>query len=304
MKFVWSLWTPPIFSKLETRWLNVKSWLFSWILSFECVQKHYLETVLVTDDDGARLLVDGLGLGFSQVDTRLNCLRYYDPRLWAMGKLHTYRLQDVPFLHLDNDVFLWQPLPTQLLEASVFAQSPEPFEVWDEQWYSPQVLEAFLFIDGRGWLPKEWHWYRKTQEHLQEGACCGIFGGTNLDFIKYYADLAFQIIDDEKNRIGFLMVPNLQKNIVLLEQYLLSAVSNYYIYNPCPKLQCTSIKYLFDDPESLARAGDIGYTHLIGAAKKSVDICTKLEKRIQEYFPYSYENCIKLMETQREFLHV
>jgi hypothetical protein len=302
MRIVWSLWTLPIFNGLGTRWLEVKYWLYSWILSFECVRKHYSETVLVTDDDGAFLLVDGLGLDFSEVNTDLNSLKYYNPKLWAMGKLHAYRLQDVPFLHLDSDVFLWEPLPNQFIEAPVFAQSPEPFQEWDEQWYSPQVFEAFLYNNGRGWLPKEWHWYRNNQKISQEGACCGVFGGTDLSFINYYANLAFQIIDNKENRSGLLMMPNMQKNIVLIEQYLLSAISNYYVYNPCPEFQCSPIKYLFDDPTFLLYAEDLEYTHLIGPAKKSLDICLRLEKRIQEYFPDRYEKCIKLMETQKELI--
>lgn len=300
MRVVWSLWTPPILGGLGTRWLGTKYWLYSWILSFECAREHYTETVLITDDDGIRLLVDGLRLDFSRVETGLNCLKYYDPKLWAIGKLHAYRLQDAPFFHLDNDVFLWEPLPCEVLTAPVFAQSPEPFEVWDERWYSPQILEVFLLSNGKGWLPQEWHWYRKNQELLQEGACCGVFGGTDLSFINYYANLAFQIIDYKGNRSGLLMMPSMQKNIVLIEQYLLSAVSNYYVHNSCLDFQCTPIKYLFDDRESLARAGELGYTHLIGTAKQSIDICTRLEKRVREYFPQSYENCINILATRKE----
>jgi hypothetical protein len=153
-----------------------------------------------------------------------------------------------------------------------------------------------------GWLPKEWHWYRRNQELSQEGACCGVFGGNDLSFINYYANLAFQIIDHKENRSGLLMMPDIPKNIVLIEQYLLSAISNYYVHNPCTEFQCSPIKYLFDDFQSLADAGKLGYTHLIGPAKQSLDICLRLEKRIQEHFPHRYESCIKLQETQKELI--
>lgn len=294
MRIVWSLWTTPVFSGIGSRWLELRYWIYAWILSFKCAKTYYTEKYLFTDDLGARLLVDGLGLDFSVVDTRLNSLRHYDPRLWAIGKILTYRLQNDAFLHIDSDVFLWDQIASRILDAPVFAQSPEPFEPWDGQWYSPQILEAFLLGCG-GWLPREWYWYRENKELAQEGACCGIFGGNNLDFIHYYADLAFQMIDHGGNKNGLLMMPNMEKNIVLLEQYLLSAVSNYYMCNPCRDFHSTKIEYLFNEPDSTARASEVGYTHLIGPAKKSVEICKRLEKRIQSYFPYHYEKAEKLL---------
>ena len=45
----------------------------------------------------------------------------------ALGKLIAYSIQDGPFVHIDNDVFLWKPLPQELLQAPVFAQCPEYF---------------------------------------------------------------------------------------------------------------------------------------------------------------------------------
>jgi len=62
--------------------------------------------MLVTDTEGARLLVDKLGLRFTTVMTTLTALDDADPEWWVLGKLWAYRAQTEPFVHLDNDVFL------------------------------------------------------------------------------------------------------------------------------------------------------------------------------------------------------
>jgi hypothetical protein len=79
---------------------------------------------LVTDDAGARMLVDGLGLQFTRVSTELNALAKHDPDWWNLGKIHAYHLQMEPFVHIDSDVFLWKRLPPRLEHADVFAQNP------------------------------------------------------------------------------------------------------------------------------------------------------------------------------------
>ena len=50
-------------------------------------RRHYPTTCLVTDDEGARLLIDGLRLPFARVSTALNALRDEDPEWWALGKI-------------------------------------------------------------------------------------------------------------------------------------------------------------------------------------------------------------------------
>jgi hypothetical protein len=93
-------------------WKELKSYLFSWILSLELAKRHYPDTMLVTDDQGRRILVDGLGLQFGNISTELNSLIGHDSGWWNTGKLFAYRLLKVPFLHLDSDVFLWATVRT------------------------------------------------------------------------------------------------------------------------------------------------------------------------------------------------
>ena len=108
-------------------WRSQAHHLFSWVLSLETVRKHFPRTAVFTDDEGARLLIDQLGLEFDEVSTELNALDQHDADWWALGKVWTYRAQSEPFIHFDSDVFLWNALPDLLTSASVIAQNPDVF---------------------------------------------------------------------------------------------------------------------------------------------------------------------------------
>jgi hypothetical protein len=154
MKAVWSFWTKPYLAHRRSSWLSDKHHWLAWGLSVETAKQHYPETWLVTDDAGARMLVDGLGLQFTRVSTDLNALAQHDPDWWALGKICAHRLQTEPFVHLDTDVFLWKRLPQRLESADVFAQNPEP--IWSgTPYYQPERLERVLGPASGGWLPDE-----------------------------------------------------------------------------------------------------------------------------------------------------
>jgi hypothetical protein len=183
MRAVWSFWSSPYRAHYHRLWHSEKHHLLSWALSVAVASKHYPDTWLVTDSRGARVLVDRLGLPFRHVDLSLDRLNLTDNdnEWWVLGKLTAYAVQTAPFFHLDNDVFLWRPLPAAVTAAPIFAQNPETFRFEDQSLYR---LDAFVQGIERfgGWLPEEWHWYVKQRGN---GAlCCGIFGGQELAFIR------------------------------------------------------------------------------------------------------------------------
>ena len=73
MHAVWSLWTKPL-GRYGSVWPSLVHYLFSWVLSVELARQHFSKTLLVTDDAGASLLLDGIGLQFDQVSLELNSL--------------------------------------------------------------------------------------------------------------------------------------------------------------------------------------------------------------------------------------
>src|SRR5690349_4701476 len=114
MRAVWSFWTKPFRAYHRHLWTSPLHHLLAWVLSVETARAHYPRTALFTDEEGARLLIDGLKLEFTTVSTELARLQGESPDWWTLGKLWTYRAQSEPFIHIDSDVFLWKRLPPAL----------------------------------------------------------------------------------------------------------------------------------------------------------------------------------------------
>src|SRR5262245_39114277 len=94
---VWSFWTKPYWAERQSSWAHDWYHWLAWGLSVYAARQHYPDTYLVTDDAGARVLVDRLQLPFAEVSTALNALADEDPGWWALGKIAAYSLQQVPF---------------------------------------------------------------------------------------------------------------------------------------------------------------------------------------------------------------
>ncbi len=282
MNAVWSFWTKPYQAQRQSSWYREWHHWLAWGLSLATASRHYRATRLVTDDEGARILIDELQLPFESVSTALNGLDGEDPGWWSLGKIEAYRLQQEPFVHIDADVFLWKRLPSHVEEAEIFAQNPEPIGPGPSV-YRPGEIERALDYPECGWLPEEWLTFRDHPSPY--GACCGILGGQNADLIRHYAETALRLIRDPRNRSGMLALPNKHDHMVLLEQYTLAM---------CAHHQGVTLRYLFDElgdafhPEY---AAEVGYTHLASNAKRDRRIASLLERRVRQDLPEYYQRC-------------
>jgi hypothetical protein len=151
MNAVWSFWTKPYLAERCLSWRSDRHHWLAWGLSVYVARQHYPHTQLVTDEAGARILVDELELPFESVSTALDTLAAENPNWWALGKLEAYRRQKSAFIHLDTDVFLWQPLAPEFAGADVIAQNPEFIEV-DRGCYCPGEFERWIGWPEEGWL--------------------------------------------------------------------------------------------------------------------------------------------------------
>jgi hypothetical protein len=290
---VWSFWTKPWRARSGWSWLSEKHHLLAWILSVETARKHYPKTSLITDDAGANMLVDGIGLPFDSVSTGLNSLAARDPRLWMLGKLYAYRAQSQSFVHLDTDVILWKRLPAIVESAPVFAQNPDPFVIGASH-YKPEQLQQFL-TQAQGLVPREWEWSLSFGPS-QHGANCGIMGGNHIEFIHYYAESAINIVEDTRNQAGWCLAGDKYEYNTAIEQFHLSACIEYHRNRPDSRYHAVEIRYLFDsfghafNPNIAAKAG---FTHLITCAKQHKVLADRLEKRVKRDYPKQYERCIR-----------
>ncbi len=292
MNAVWSFWSKPYLASRKTIWCSEKQHLLSWILSLELARKFFEKTVLFTDDYGARMLVDGLRLEFDCLSTALNGLDHYDQKWWALGKIHTYASQKEPFIHIDNDAFLWKPLPIDS-NTPLFAQNPDYFTV-GASYYMPEQVES-LIRKLNGWLPKEWAWYR-TSGLPQRAESCGIFGGSNTEFINHYAKQAFETVEHRANANLWAILNDRVERNILVEQYLLSACIEYHKNHSDGWNRPIEVSYLFeslDDAFDPVKAEEAGYTHLVADAKKNKSLAQDIEQRVRMDHPEAYENCLR-----------
>lgn len=293
---VWSFWSKPFQTDRKSFWFSEKHHLLSWILSFEKACQHYPETVLITDDDGAHMLVDGLGLEFETVSTELNVLATKDIDWWVSGKLYAYRSQTQPFIHLDSDVYLWKPLPDRVTSTPIFAQNSEYFPFGDSHsWYRPEILTEKL-NSHQGWLPKEWSFYVGNRRN--EAISCGILGGNQLDFIRYYADTAIRLIESPDNQLGLSFLDK-QMDSVLIEQYFLAVCLAYHQKEKTSQYHDIDIQYLFASPADAFtphKAKEVGYTHLIAGSKRNKVLVDRLERRVAKDYPDRYQRCLNYLD--------
>jgi hypothetical protein len=294
MRAVWSFWTKPWRTRRGWNWPTEKHHLLAWVLSVEAARRHYSDTMLVTDSEGARLLIEGIGLNVEHVSTALDALADQDPALWMLGKLHAYRAQETPFVHIDTDVFLWRRLPDHVERAAVFAQNPEPFAIGASH-YKPEVLTQLMTIEADGWVPPEWEWCLSHGDP-QRGECCGIAGGNRVDFLRYYADSAIRVIDDPRNRAAWTTIRDKGEFNTLIEQYHLAACVDYHRHHPASPYRGVEIRYLFDsfgDAFNPNIAAKLGFTHLLASSKQNAAVVSRLEQRVARDYPEAFERCVR-----------
>jgi Family of unknown function (DUF6734) len=300
VRAVWSFWSKPFYEGTGWSWREPVHHLLAWGLSLRLARSHYPETVLITDSPGKALLVDGLGLPFTQVSTELDRLRNEHSGWWALGKLVAYSLQDRPFVHLDTDVFLWRPLPDRVISAPVLAQYPEHYHRAD-QWCGPRIIED-AFARHSLSLPAEWEWSRSHQARRFREANCGILGGQSAAFIQHYAQQALDLVLNPRHSAAWASIPGRAGLNTIVEQFFLLACLDFHRFDPASPFRGVCIKYLFPsldaafDPACAAR---LGLTHLLAEAKMDADITSRLEQRIQREDPDFYRHCVSLSRGAR-----
>ncbi|RSN17165.1 hypothetical protein DMC63_21125 [Streptomyces sp. WAC 05977] len=272
---VWSFWSVPYRRRHGRHWPSDFFHALSWILSFRLASRLFPATALVTDDWGHELLVGRLRLPFDDISLTLNGLTGQNPSWWALGKLHAYRQQREPFLHIDNDVFLWPGFPAQGLDGEVVAQNPEHAPASDAGYYRPAAATAAIRSTG-GFLPKEFGDYTG-----EAALCTGIVGGTAIPFLRRYADLAIRMVESAENQTAWRRLAPLEDYNLVVEQYLLGAL--------CWSGGTTDVQCVFASQDDSYREDDRGFTHLIASAKSDLRYMRWLAKRTRNHFPADFE---------------
>jgi hypothetical protein len=283
---VWSFWSRPFAHDAGQRWASDRFHLLSGTLSVCTVGSQFGSTALVTDDAGARLLVDRLGLPFDSVSTSLEALHRSDHRWWILGKLQAYGEQERPFLHFDNDTYLWRPLPAALLSSDLLAQNPEYAPTSDVTFYKPTAFTASVVGRG-GVLPPEWHAY--VRGGGATAICTGVFGGCDVDSIRRYAERATSTIQRDENIAVWRAIGVGLPEQVLMEQYYLAAFWADVGNDLGRRAQITYLFSSLEEAYGRTVSRRLGFTHLIAGAKRSPVLEQMVAARLRTDYPEQYE---------------
>ncbi|WP_298513607.1 DUF6734 family protein [uncultured Kordia sp.] len=284
MKIVHSYWSKPSLrsgnatAKYFGGWLMPKYYYYSWAYSCLRFREYYDEVELVTDKNGYHLLIEKLNLPYTNVRVVLDDLNEYSGKLWAIGKLHTYKLQEKPFIHADGDVFVWKRFEDELLSAPLISQNEELNFVQYQRGIE-QLKTYFQHIPEI--ILEDIEQYEDTI-----AANAGIFGGNDVALFHEFVDIAFEFLDKNK---GVVDHPEIHSSAfaIIYEQYLFSCLA---------RKKNVEVQYLLKGEETdynymsaiQNKHKNVKYAHIIDIRKKLYSHVLELEQMFRNEYPEFY----------------
>lgn len=272
-KAVFSYFNPQNSYDNKAGFNSFRDYLASQMLSVLMAGKHFEEVEIITDDWGVNLLKNKLRLPV-QFSNKLNEIKGVNIAFWAYGKLMAYASQTKPFIHIDNDVYLLNPLPERLLNANLCFQSVEYFDRKGFAWYNE--------------LKKSWIESPVKPEIIENNEIsdfaynCGICGGSNLKHFKKLLECSKEYIFAPENQAIFF---DKFKNI-LIHQNLFHEQYFNAVLAKANKLR-DKVEVLANDVQDINKNG-FRYVHLWGTSKKDKKLMAKLHGRLYKDFPEYY----------------
>jgi hypothetical protein len=287
MKIIQSFWSNPAFHSVQNYsnarkfggWLNFKYFLISAAYSCLTLRKHHKKIYLYTDTQGQELMDDLLQLPFEEISTSLDELDSEDHRLWIRGKMNVIEQQHEPFIHVDNDIYIWEPLPDP---KKIIVQSR--FPIWGE--YQLSLNEIFANFD---YIP-ECLQERPTDKTTV--ANVGLIGGHDIDFFQRFCENSRNLL--ERNR-QFLPLINIGGFNQMMEEYLFTSMLRH---------EDKDVFYLLENLNTPFPASHLNfslvpavyrYIHLIGHHKQSAYACEQLELRLKYEFPETFRRVVEVL---------
>ena len=286
MKIIQSFWSKPAFhsnqgytnSRKFGGWLNFRYFLVSTSFSCLTLRRHHKEIELYTDQGGYDILSKLLKLPYDNISLVLNSLDNEDHKLWILGKIMAIKLQKKPFLHVDNDVYLWREFPVEPSADYLLAQSAVPLS----DVYRNSLNEVLLNFPHVPECLK----VRPGDNAMITNV--GIIGGNDIDFFQEFCEISSELL--EKNRDYIPLINNIGGFNQIMEEYLFTALSNLKGRKVNNLIDSSSDKRLY---ESVLRLGltpiIYKYIHLVGLYKQNYYACEQLELRFKHEFPQQYE---------------
>ena len=186
-----------------------------WARSTWNAAKHFRHRLLIADDEGKRLLIDKLGLPFTEVLTLPPGPDGCD-RCYGVGKLQAHHImaeRGQPYLHCDHDGGLEKGLSPDMHDTPIIAENrygPE-FTTTAEDCRRMEDLFRELQSVHAKFSPK------RFAALPASALASGIFGGNDLDGIARWADASLRCAFNPANR-ALLQTHNGYQTSVVIEE--------------------------------------------------------------------------------------
>ncbi|MBA4853042.1 DUF6734 family protein [Emticicia sp. BO119] len=293
MNAVQSFWITPE-SINAGGWINKRFEYIGWSLSFYLLQKNFSEVHLYCNSAGYKMLVDKLGLNYSNIYKTLDNQEKLISKSWVLAKILNFSLQEAPFVHVDGDVF-WFDLPNKdFFEADTFAQCIE----MDDVMYK-NILQNLQTENA--YLPD---FLKMPNVKACLSTNMGIVGGNNLKFFKDFYHETVLFIDKnqeifEKNQEGFSFVP------IFTEQLLFIYFANYLQiklrFLKKPAFRGNFIEVLdFNQISPVSKTPD--FIHLLGSYRARLTYCNFAEFWLHKLWPGQLEKINAIYQIEKDEL--
>lgn len=268
MKAIYTLWEDSR-NKVNAGFATPRDLAATLALSVEYARKQFSRVELYTNDAGRELLAP-FNIPFSEIFTTHTVLDgVLDANLWAYAKLKTYALQREPFVHIDNDVILWDEIPQSIKNAPLWFQNKE--KLADHPTYK-LLLAGLHLLES----PPYDILYHAPEYALN----CGVVGCNYLPIIKEWHKKAEQLIFAPENTGFWRSRSDKHSHNHLFEQYFISALAKKYGLENSVKVLLPDFKYGIKHNEQF-----YNITHLWGESKRSESTMQLIRKRLFNDFP-------------------
>ena len=271
-------------------WNHAEYNLMSWALSCMSLKEQFGKVTLYTDSEGAKTLIDTLKLPYSEVVVNFDgfdCLTCH----WALAKVKAYSLQTEPFLHIDGDIYLTQPLPQSITEARLIAQNKERCTE-----YYRGMIDRFLSVDGL-----------KLAEVLKSDNVpsynLGFCGGNDLGFFgRFCGEVEKFFRDNDFNGEKFRNA-DISANVVYEQMFfsIMARDEGTEITTIHPET-IRDNGYRADEFCDLQHYGQRQFVHVLGGHKRTQRTCRMVERTLLLKYPELYERIAALFPTRHKRL--
>lgn len=204
-----------------------------------------------------------------------------NPFFWNWSKIKSQKLVNEPYVHIDNDVFLYKDVVGDSISSkkcSMIVQSVENEITMPDNFHRDYM--GLNFNEVYGDFGVEWYKYNMWAYN------CGVVGFSDVELKNKYLDLVYKLYlrASNENKIG----EKYRSTLFVGEQMLLYYVArqnNAKVFEIIPYDKM--IKYL--DYGWIVVGNEIGYCHMWGQVKFNDVVVNKIVERIKKEHPeYNY----------------